>query len=341
MKRIVSLLFLLPFTAAAQNKPLLIEGTAPNFYILHTVAPKENYYSIGRLYNASPKEIAPFNKLDLAKGLNLNQAVKIPLTTSNFVQSAAVEADEVLVPVYHTVKEKEGLYRISTEYNKLPLATIKQWNNLTGDAVTNGTNLVVGYLKVKKGLSALSSQAKPVMTAATGTSPVKPAVVKEVEVPEKNISKEKVSPVSVAKPVVTTELPAKKETATVLTNNTAAKAETKNWSGRNFNKAFFKSDYEKQTKTNNVSNEAGAAAVFKSTSGWEDGKYYCLHNTAAPGSIIKITSNSTGKIVYAKVLDMMPDIKQNTDLVIRISNAASEELGVGENKFDCTLSFSK
>ena len=129
MKRILILLFFVPFITAAQNKPLIIEGSAPDLYITHTVAPKENYYSIGRMYNISPKEIAPFNKLELEKGLSLNQVIKIPLT-GNFSQDGAVSADEALIPIYHVVKEKEGLYRIGTAYNKLPVETIKKWNNM-------------------------------------------------------------------------------------------------------------------------------------------------------------------------------------------------------------------
>lgn len=343
MKRIFLVFFLLPLFALAQNKPLLIEGTAPGFYISHTVAPKENYYSIGRLYNISPKEIAPFNKLDLAKGLTLNQPIKVPLTASNFSQSNAAEADEVLVPVYHTVKEKEGLFRISNEYNKLPLATLKQWNNLSGDAVANGTKLIVGYLKVKKNLSALSSNAAtvPATTAAVNTpvkEPAKPAVTPPVPAPEKTIAKEK-TPVVATKPVTLETAPEKKEVVVAVAKEAtpAAKASI----GRGFNKAVFKPDFDKQTKNNGLATENGPAAVFKSTSGWEDGKYYCLHNTATPGTIIKITSNATGKSVYAKVLDIMPDIRQNNDLILRLSNAAAEELGVGETKFDCVLNFAK
>jgi hypothetical protein len=83
-------------------------------------------------------------------------------------------------------------------------------------------------------------------------------------------------------------------------------------------------------------------ALFKSTSGWHDGKYYCLHNMATPGTIVKITNNANGKSIYAKVLDIMPDIKQNNGLIICVSNAAADVLGVTENsKLDCTLNYSK
>jgi len=60
-----------------------------------------------------------------------------------------------------------------------------------------------------------------------------------------------------------------------------------------------------------------------------------------PGTILKVKNNANGKIVYAKVLDAIPDIKQNSGLAIVISNAAAEELGAGENKFDCVVSYAK
>ena len=85
--------------------------------------------------------------------------------------------------------------------------------------------------------------------------------------------------------------------------------------------------------------EKGTAGVFKSTSGWEDGKYYCLQNNAAQGAIVKITNPATGKSIYAKVLDVMPDLKQNNNLAIRISNAAADALGAGAANFECEINY--
>ncbi len=360
MKRILVLIFCVPFFALAQNKPLLIEGAAPNWHLNHTVAAKENYYSLGRMYNISPKEIAPYNNLQLEKGLSLNQAIKIPLTAGNFAQENSAAADEVLVPVYHTVKEKEGLYRIATTYNKLPVETLKQWNSIKGDAVSNGTKLIVGYLKVKKELSPLSGMTQPVLVNTVpvavkenvpAAKPVKettkPDIVKEipaVKKPDVKPVKEKSVPTVVKKEEKIEQVvaaPAMKDPAPVAVKEPAPEKPVALRSGKNFNGGFFKTDFDKQRKGSDAGNETGAAAVFKSTSGWEDGKYYCLHNTAAAGTIVKITNASTGKIIYAKVLDVMPDIKQNSGLLVRISNAAANELGAGENKFDCTVSFSK
>lgn len=342
MKRLFSILVSLPLLVAAQNNPLIVEGTSPSLYLNYNVAPKENYYSVGRLFNISPKEIAPFNKLELEKGLSLNQSIKIPLTEVNFTQQNDAAADETLVPVYYTVLEKEGLYRISVAHNKLPLETLKQWNNIKGDAVAKGTKIIVGYLKVKKDLSALSKQAKPMPATAVAkkvVEPVKPVVSNTATVPEK-----KVVVTATEKPIpqtTTVATPVKKDIPPVVKETPADQATTQNTGVRALNKAYFKPDFDKQTKQSSVAKEKGTAATFKSTSGWEDGKYYCLHNTATPGTIIKLTSNKTGKSVFVKVLDIMPDIKQNNDLLIRISNAAADELGENDNKFDCSLNFSK
>lgn len=333
MKRILVLLFFVPLFVSAQNKPLVIEGASPNLYLTHTVAPKENYYSIGRLYNVSPKEIAPFNKLELEKGLSLGQVIKIPIN-NNFSQDGVAAPDEALVPLYHVVKEKEGLYRVSVTYNKLPLETLKKWNNISGESVSNGTKLIVGYLKVKKELSALSSAARqPAVAVAPATEKPKAEVVKKEPEKKPEVKTVKEEPV-----VKKEEKPVVKEPVVVKSEE---KPSTETHKAKNFNGGFFKNIFADQAKGADMDNETGTAAVFKSTSGWEDGKYYCLHNAATPGTIVKITSPSTGKSVYAKVLDVMPDIKQNDGVLIRISNAAAAELGQEANRFDCTLSFSK
>lgn len=304
----------------AQDKPLMAQGVSPNLYLNHTVAPKENYYSIGRLYNASPKDqIAPFNSLQMDKGLSPGQVIKIPLAANNFLQDGVVAADEALIPVYHIVQEKEGLYRISVTYNKVPIPTLKAWNKISGDAVSNGTRLIIGYLKVKKALSPLAGAAAtpPVVTPPVSQpEPVKPTPVEPKPEP--------------VKPIVTPPVKNDPPKPVVVT--------TPNENPVNFNGGQFKGLFN---NNGDMATETGAGNVFKSNSGWSDGKYYCLHNSAQPGTIIKITSTATGKTIYAKVLDAIPDIKQNAGLLVRLSNAAAEELGVGENKFDCTLTYSK
>jgi LysM repeat protein len=342
MKRFLFLIICLPSFVTAQDKLLMVEGTSPGLYLDHTVAPKENFYSIGRLYNISPKEIAPFNKITMEKGLNPGQVLKIPLNKANFSQDGNVADGEVLVPLYYTVKEKEGLYRIGINHNKLPVETLKKWNKIKADAVNKGTNLIVGYLKVKKDQSAFASNAVSIKAAeknvATENSPGKiPADEKKEDTktviteqpPAKNEDKEK-NIATIEKKDTTNQ---EKENVPIVKPVTSL--------GTDFNGGIFKNLFESQTNGNQIIKEDGMAGVFKSSSGWKDGKYYCLHNNVAAGTVIKITNTATGKSVYAKVLDVMPDLKQNAGLLIRLSNAAADELGAGENNFNCTLNYSK
>lgn len=333
MKKILLFLLVLPFFSQGQNA-IFVEGSSGNLYVNHTAAAKENFYSIGRLYNISPKEIAPFNKLKMENGLSIGQNIKVPLEAVNFTQTNKVAADEVAVPVYHKVEAKETLFQLSTDYNKVPLPSLKAWNNLKDDAVTAGQNIIVGYLKVKKDLSAYAQNATKIPLEKAESAMLRDKPLKKSE-PVKDIVKETpklikeevvikaAEPIAEIKKVDVEKI--KKETV-VKTSNTNLSSDLKT--------GVFKSSFLDSGKEEN-----GTAGIFKSTSGWEDGKYYCLQNSALQGYIVKITNPANGKSVYAKVLDGMPDLKQNDNLTIRISNAAADALGAGTANFECKINY--
>jgi LysM repeat protein len=286
----------------------MIEGKSPSFYINHTVGTKENYYSIGRMYNISPSmNIAPFNGLNMSDGLKIGQLIMIPLTENNFSQDGKAEKDEALIPIHYKATSRQALYQIGQRFNNVPSASLKKWNKLSADQAAEGMDLIIGFLKVKADLSPLAS-AKSV----TYDVPVK--------VPEKTDN----AVSAVTEKPIKPSLPEKKEEPVSLKNNSGG---------------FFRSQYEKQRDSHSGESQSGMAGIFKSTSGWDDGKYYCLNDKAEAGTIIKITNNRNQRTVYAKVLDAMPDMKQNEGLILRLSNAAAAELGAGEENFDCTIQF--
>jgi len=326
MKKILFVLFLMPlFTVAQKNKEIKPVK-------MHTVGAKESLSSIGRMYEVNGRVLANYNNIEYEKGINIGQVLKIPPKGTTLdqvptppksvtetvkkeeiktpaavvaketkpVEKAAVK-DEPGTPVYHKVGKKETLYRITTLYPGITVEDLKKWNNLTGDGVTEGADLVVGYKKTATETKKMPVEKteKPVVTETVKKEPEK-----KTKEPEK------------------TEPP---------------KADG---SGKNIKGGAFKSLYESQNGNGNAVNEDGSLGVFKSTSGWNDGKYYCLYNNAVPGTIIKV-STPAGKFVYAKVLDLVPDLKQNNGLLILISNAAADELGLGENNSNCSISYSK
>lgn len=324
------------YPTSAQDKSLIVQGASPDIYLVHIILPKENYYSIGRMYNIPPKELGIYNHLVFEKGLSLGQTIKIPLVQNNFSQGEPANKDEALIPVYHIVLPKEGLYRISQTYNKVPLENLKRWNNLTSEVVSNGTRLIIGYLKVLKEQSPLAQ--KGVIVPKTNVA------IKSLPHPDKTTDKPSEKPVvltSTEKPVIQkVEIPVIKAPVTEKEDKDEVKI-TPSKPSIDFGGGYFKKLYSNQTDNKTVIKETGQAGVFKTTSGWTDGKYYCFHNEAIPGTVIRITNSITGKSVYAKVLDAVPDIRQNSGLLLRLSNSAAEELGAGESKFDCSISYSK
>jgi LysM repeat protein len=312
MKKLFVLLFFIPLFTKAQTT--------------HTVAPKETLYSLARKYNVAPKDLAAYNNIPVETGLTIGQVIKIPAkgTVQPMPKTVPPKQDDVIVhgepemkkatsgsiPIYHKVEKKETLYHISKLYPGITIDDIKKWNNLTTDGLTEGTNLIVGYKNDQKADAVVSSPVKEVKSVVVTETPKKDPVV----IPEtKPVPSKTMEPVKSA-PVATT--------------------------GKNANGGYFKSVYEAQLSNNkSIKEETGTAAIFKSASGWEDGKYYCLHNTAPAGSIVKIINKSNQRSVYAKVLDVIPDLKQNAGILIRLSNAAADELGTGESNFEAILNY--
>ena len=318
--------------ASFAQSALVVEGAAPKLFLNHKVSPKENFYSVSRKYNVPPKDIAAYNNLQFEKGLNVGETIKIPLSENNFSQDEASASGKNLIPVYHSVLPKEGLYRMSINYNKVPLGYIKKWNHLQSDDVSIGTTLIVGYLKVNK--TEVQSDGRIAMPGAQIVKLPQDDIKTSSAPTEENPKKP--SP-QVAAPDV--DKPVKK--SAITTQSEELKTNTINAkSSVNFAGGYFKKLYDDQVAKKSIVSDGGNAGIFKSTSGWQDGKYYCFNNDAPPGSVIKVTSSVTNKSVYAKVLDAIPDIKQNSGLTIIVSNAAAEELGAGD-KFMCVLSYVK
>jgi len=402
-----------------QSQKLVVKGQTGKLYLEHTVVAKENWYSIGRLYNISPKEIAPFNNLTLEHSLGIGEKLEIPLTSTNFSQDGQKAAGETLVPVYYLVQEKEWAYRVSVNHNNVPIPSLEKWNHISKNDVGAGMRLIVGYLKVKTALSALAagggagavasvgpvpgsgqvtgsgtvassgqvggSGAGQVMGSGTvsgsgsvagagpgsvagvgagsgeGSNPVSgggssPAAASAPPVTAKSTTGNGEKPANAPVPAPSAPVPAANApvTAKSTAGNDEKPATTANAPAAmpaattasvgapsttsphpshpaapiNFNGGYFKTDF-----TGGSNNISGEAAIFKSTSGWQDGKYYALMNNVPVGTIIRITLPSTGKTVFAKVLGGLPDMKESTGLTVRISNAAASELGAGEGRF--------
>lgn len=280
----------------------------------HTVAPKETFYSLGRLYNVPPKEIAAFNNVEMEKGLAIGQTVHVPLNAQNFSQQATTGH-----PVYYVVGEKEGLYRVSVNNNKVLMANLRKWNDLKSDAISAGQKLIVGYLVSSELNTATAAKAEAPEKHDVAKAPEEKPVQKKEE--EKAIAKREED-----RPVQKTEAEAVPERKTEQPKVISAAV-------NDGNGGYFKSSFEAQIKSQPVrKDEMASAGIFKTASGWQDAKYYALIDGVEPGTIIRVVNPNNHKAVYAKVLDKMTGIRQNQGYDVRISNAAATALDISDTE---------
>lgn len=305
MKKSLFILFifcasLVGFSQNLMIQDLMIRSGEKGLYLLHEVASKENFYSIGRLYNIAPKEIAAYNSVDMNNGLSVGQTLMIPLTENNFSQSSNKGT-----PVYYTVAEKEGLYRVSMNNNKVSLDELRKWNRINGDNISAGQKLIVGYL--------LSSEMQSVARSEQ-TAPAQ-----EMGLPNRPPQTEQQQP--------RTEQP---KNVTPVSNPVAVGGA-----------GYFKSQFEQQSRSQaGGKNATVTSGIFKTASGWQDAKYYALLDQVEPGTIVQVVNPTNNKAIYAKVLGQMSGIRQNQGLELRISNAAAAALDVADTeKFIVRVSY--
>ena len=295
MKKFIFLTIISVLCTWCYAQEMIIRHNDRGLYIAHTVAAKENFYSLGRLYSIPPKDIAAYNNLEMERGLSVGQTINIPLGAANFSQEKTTNH-----PVYYVVGEKEGLYRVSVNNNKVLMANLRKWNALQTDVISAGQKLIVGYL--------ISSETNVVNNKNNvehrdyAKMPDEPETKKE----DKPVEKKEVE---------------KKTEQTKITNVGV----------NDGNGGYFKASFEAQVKTQPVKkDEVATAGIFKTASGWQDAKYYALIDGVEPGTIIRVSNPNNNKAVYAKVLDKMTGIRQNQGYTMRISNAAATALEIAE-----------
>lgn len=320
MKKILLLgaILLNSYFLSAQH--IQIQKEKAQLYITHKVAAKETLYSLGRMYHLTPKEISTANKLSANAGLRVGQQIKIPLKKDNFLQTTPKKS-KGLEPVYHTIKKGDNLYKLSKNYNNVKEADLKKWNKLSKAIVKPGQQIIVGYLKIDVSTRHDDVAAKPKAKIDSSKS--------VINKPEPQTTTQEA--ITYAEPPVKTQKELVVATAPEQTNVVTPTSQTAS------DESYFAANYSINAANAQEKIITGTAATFKSTSGWSDKKYYLLINDIAPETIVKVTVN--GKSVYAKVLENLPDLKDNKGLTCRLSNAAASALGITDPKFAVEISF--
>jgi LysM repeat protein len=330
---LISLLgFFNVLTSVAQQTDFFAKVINGDLFIEHVVMPKENWYSIGRIYHLSPKDIAPFNQLSLDKGLSIGQLVKIPLLETNFAQQSNGSNG---IPVFHKVQPKEGLFRIAENFH-VSMAALKEFNHLNSDQVKIGEKLVIGFLK----------QSGKTEDVVASSPPRKSGIIDNKTIASQDEEKPVVNSSAKEKSNAALKESPKSETVKKDVTEKSTKTDTQPssipTSAETLGTGFFSSLYNQQSLEGKEQHlEAFIYGTFKSTSGWDDQKYYVLLNDVTPGTAVKISAKGTDKVVYAKVLGAVPPGKESEGLSMRMSSATAVALGITDTNAQLMLDWYK
>ncbi|MFI5186862.1 MAG: LysM peptidoglycan-binding domain-containing protein [Chitinophagales bacterium] len=329
-------IFIFSLSLKAQPEQLIIKSSSKGSYVEHKVTAKENFYAIGRLFNVHPKHIASFNSLDMSKGLSIGKTIRIPLSDTNYSHKS-----DKGTPVYYVTGNGETVYTVSTN-NSVLMEKLRKWNKISNDKLPSGSKLVVGFLVSNEVLVTAVNNTQKNETGETikksNPDSTKKDVAKNVVVTKPEIKKDEPKNEVINKPDTKKEETNQKDEPKKDNEVVQVKEELKN---ATLEQGYFKSSFEQQVRQQPITKEQTVTSgVFKTSSGWSNAKYYLLMRGAEPGTIVRITNPSNNKIIYAKLLGEMTDLKENQGLNIRISNAAASALDISEtDKFIVKLNY--
>lgn len=294
--------------------------------IVHKLDPKDNYYSIGRRYNISPKAIIQFNN---NAPLKIGGIVKVPTELPFAGEAAAqpaVTAPAKQVATTPAPVQQKPVTQAPVQQNKpqvqapvsspapvtQPAASKPQ--PAAADTVKKVSMLNVQQYKVSAG-ETLFSIAKRFNTS-----------VEDIKALNK-LSSDSVTPNQVIN--VRTGLPPEEAKQPVMQRDSTSVAAQQDTTG-DHGKANRFGLYEKVEK---------GVATWMDDAGLDPKKELVLHRTAPIGTIIKITNPMNNHTTFAKVVGRFTDNETNKNVLIIMTKNTADALGALDKRFQVNISY--
>jgi LysM repeat protein len=339
MKRLLFILFLFSFIncfgfePVIQDPPkkILLESPDSSIkfingkkYITYNVKSGDSWYGIARKFNISYSELRlsnnesddhlspgkeiliPYNKLKSNDSFYSKKKIVTPQTPKPKTTSAK----------FHTVTKSQTLFSISKMYG-VTVAELKEWNKLSSNTISIGQKLLVEKDADNAGTK---NKNEIVVPSKEKNTSEKNGEIKTPEASPTTISKEKNETLNTKKPEKTDENKNENPEGNVTSGNDDSEEKI----------IFSKNRFKK--------NESGLAVVLEDENS-DNEKYYALHRTAPIGTVIQVLNLTNSKKVYVKVTGQLTDLSENEGVVIKISKASAEKLGVIENKFQVNIMY--
>lgn len=332
-----------------------VETVNGKMFVIHKVDEKETLFAISRRYKVTVDAILEYNK-DADKGLDIGQIIKVPYTPRPTVRQGE--------GVVHTVEAKETMFSISRKYG-VTTDEIKQWNNLTDNALSIGQSLVI-----KKKSGSLAAQPTTVMskngihTVAQQetlfsiakqygitqqqlkgwnnlqTNELKIGQTLFVAQPERSVAVQKSEPVKAEPQEVAKETEVTKQEPIVNKEPDPLRAaEAAKQSTPPAEQPVPTIRISESVKNGSETVQGGLAELIEGTEG--NRKYLALHRTAPIGTILKVRNEMNNREVFVRVTGKLPDTALTDKVIIRISKSAYDRLGAIDQRFRVEVTYYK
>jgi LysM repeat protein len=295
--------------------------------IVHKLDPKDNYYSIGRRYNISPKTIIQFNN---NAPLKIGGIIKVPteLPFSGEAASAPVtqQAKQVAVTT-PPAQQNKVVTQTPVQQNKPQVqppvsspapvvqAAVSKQQQAAIDTVKKVSMLNVQQYKVSAG-ETLFSIAKRFNTS-----------VEDIRALNK-LSSDSLAPNQIIN--VRSGLPPEEVKQPVMQRDSTSVVAQTDTTGGDHGKANRFGLYEKVEK---------GVATWMDDAGLDPKKELVLHRTAPIGTIIKITNPMNNHTTFAKVVGRFTDNEVNKNVLIIMTKNTADALGALDKRFQVNISY--
>jgi LysM repeat protein len=301
--------------------------------ILHKLDPKDNYYSIGRRYNVSPKTIIQFNN---NATLKIGGTIKVP-TERPFVETTAQTPDPVqqtkpavqapVVQQKPQVQQPVAKPQVQAPVTQQPVA--QQAPPVVQQPVTNAPKTAAPAPQQTADTNMDNVQQYKVSAGETLTSIAKRFNTSVDDIKTlNNLSADDLKPNQIIK--VRTGLPPEDRT---VAKQDALKTDSSTMAIDSAD-AKFKANrfglYEK--------NEKGVATWVDDTS-LDPKKELVLHRTAPIGTVIKITNPMNNHTTYAKVVGRFTDSEATKNVLIVMTKNTADALGALDKRINVNISY--
>jgi LysM repeat protein len=322
---------LLTFSISVFANPLVdsigVENLNGKKVIVHKLDPKDNYYSIGRRYNISPKAIIQFNN---NAPLKIGGIVKVPTELPFSGEAAAQPA--VTAPAKQATTtpapaQQKPVTQAPVQQNKpqvqppvsspAPVAqtAAAKPQQAPADTVKKVSMLNVQQYKVSAG-ETLFSIAKRFNTSVDD--------IKSLN----KLSSDSLAPNQVIN--VRSGLPPEEAKQPVMQRDSTSVAAQQDTTGGDHGKANRFGLYEKVEK---------GVATWMDDAGLDPKKELVLHRTAPIGTIIKITNPMNNHTTFAKVVGRFTDNEVNKNVLIIMTKNTADALGALDKRFQVNISY--